>query len=27
MNAVLEQTGNSIGDCHLPRGRFINLVI
>jgi len=25
MNAVLDQTGNSIGDCHLPRGKF-NLV-
>lgn len=21
MNAVLDQTGNSIGDCHLPRGK------
>ena len=27
MAAVLDQTGNSIGDCHLPRGKLIYLVI
>ena len=27
MNAVLEQTGNSIGDCHLPRGKYILILL
>jgi len=27
MNAVLDQTGNSIGDCHLPRGKFNQLIL
>ena len=27
MEAVLDQTGNAVGDCHLPRGKFLNYLI